>query len=304
MNTHAWDVVILTEDRYLAPDPSDWYQAQILTEDGLLSQALTARGLQVGRASWSDPEFAWRDTRSALFRSTWDYFEHFDRFSLWLESTAVQTRLFNPATLIRWNLDKRYLLDLAEAGTPIVPTCLAPVGEIRSLGEIMDEAGWDEVVFKPVVSGAARLTFRVGRDTLAAHQALFARCTAAETMMVQPFQSAVLGEGELSLIVIEGRTTHAIRKTAATGDFRVQDDHGGTVHPHLPGGDECAFAEAAVAACPSLPLYARVDFVRTPGGGFYLMELELIEPELFFRFHPPAAQALADALVKRLAGGD
>lgn len=303
MSTHSWDVVILTEDRYLDPDLHDWYQAQIRNEDGLVSRALTERGLRVGRASWSDPDFPWRHTRSAVFRSTWDYFDRFDRFAPWLEAAAQQTRLFNPAELIRWNLDKHYLLDLSSAGIRIVPTRYVAAGGTDSLGGIMDDAGWDEIVFKPIVSGAARLTYRVDRHTLAAHEALFLRCTSAEAMMVQPFQPAVLGEGELSLIVIEGRTTHAIRKTAAAGDFRVQDDHGGTVHAHHPGDDERAFAEAAVAACPALPLYARVDFVRAPDGGLCLMELELIEPELFFRFHPPAAAALAEALHERLNDG-
>ena len=120
--------------------------------------------------------------------------------------------------------------------------------------------------------------------------------------VLPPGSSALVvsAEGELSLIVIDGRTTHAIRKTARAGDFRVQDDHGGTVHPHVPAADERAFAEAAVAACPSCPLSARVDFVRDPAGGFRLMELELVEPELFFRFHPPAAQALASALAEKL----
>ena len=155
-----------------------------------------------------------------------------------------------------------------------------------------------------MVSGAARLTYRVSLATLAVHEAIFARCLAAEAMMVQAFQPAILAEGELSLIVIEGRATHAIRKTAASGDFRVQDDHGGKVHAHRPTGEEAAFAEAAVAAVPNLPLYARVDFVRDCEGGLRLMELELIEPELFFRFHPPAAERLADALLRRLAESD
>jgi len=300
MKNHAPDVVILTEDRYLELDTSDWYQAQIATEDGLVAQALEARGLSVGRVSWSDPAFRWNEPRAALFRSTWDYFHRFAEFSPWLDTAAAHTRLFNPAELVRWNLDKRYLRALAREGVNVVPTRYADVGERHTLAAIMDAEAWEEVVFKPVVSGAARLTYRVGRDTLDAHEAVFARCLADEAMMVQSFEPAVLGEGELSLIVIEGRTTHAIRKTAAAGDFRVQDDHGGSVHAHQPGADERAFAEAAVAACPSLPLYARVDFVRAGEGGFRLMELELIEPELFFRFYPPAADALADALMQRL----
>ena len=115
MSAPAWDVVILTEDRYLKPDPADWYQAQIQTEDGLLAQACANRGLSVSRASWSDPAFPWEKARCALFRSTWDYFARIDEFGPWLERVAARTRLYNPAALIRWNLDKRYLAELAEA---------------------------------------------------------------------------------------------------------------------------------------------------------------------------------------------
>ncbi|TVT76282.1 MAG: hypothetical protein FHP92_09690 [Denitromonas halophila] len=295
------DVIILTEDRYTTPDPRDWYQQQIATEDGLVADALRARGQRVERRSWADPDMHWRDTRCALFRSTWDYFDRFDAFNRWFDRAAAQTRFFNDAATLRWNMDKRYLAELRAAGVAIVPTVYVDRGEATRLANILAAQGWPEAVFKPVVSGAARLTYRINTDNAAAHEALFADCVAAEAMMVQAFEPAIVSDGELSLIVIDGLTTHAIRKTAKVGDFRVQDDHGGTVHAHAPADDERAFAEAAVRACATLPLYARVDFVRRGPNDFRLMELELVEPELFFRFHPPAADALAEAIIKRLA---
>ena len=300
MTAPAIDVLILTEERYRDPDPADWYQAQIAREEGLLAEALAARGLAAARRPWSDPTVDWRRCRSALFRSTWDYFDRFVEFSPWLERVSACTRLFNHAGLIRWNIDKRYLGELAEKGVAIVPTRFVERGEAAPLADVMDARGWAEAVFKPVVSGAARLTHRVRRERLGEHEALFARCVAAEAMMVQAFEPAILDEGELSLVVIAGRTTHAVRKTPRAGDFRVQDDHGGSVQPHQASAAERAFAEAAVAACPSPPLYARVDMVRGADGDLRLMELELVEPELFFRFHPPAAQALAAAIATAL----
>lgn len=295
------DVTILTDDRYVTPDTTDWYQRQIATEDGLVAEAMRARGLSVARRSWSDPAMDWRDTRCALFRSTWDYFERFAEFRPWFEAVSGQTRLFNDAATLRWNMDKRYLADLARAGVAGVPTVYVERGATSTLAGILAAQGWTEAVFKPVVSGAARLTYRVGAADLSAHEAIFAACVAAEAMMVQAFEPAIVSSGELSLIVIDGVATHAIRKTAKAGDFRVQDDHGGTVHAHVAAADERAFAEAAVRACPTLPLYARVDFVRRAPGDFRLMELELVEPELFFRFAPEAADALAEALARRLA---
>ncbi|KAA3655019.1 MAG: hypothetical protein DWQ11_02375 [Proteobacteria bacterium] len=294
------DVVILTEDRYATPNPANWYERQIATEDGLVADALRSHGLQVERRSWADPDMDWRDTRCALFRSTWDYFDRFAAFSRWFDQAAAQTRFFNDAATLRWNMDKRYLAALREAGVAIVPTVYVACGATTTLGDILAAQGWPEAVFKPVVSGAARLTYRVDRANAAAHEAIFATCVAAEAMMVQAFEPAIVSDGELSLIVIDGVTTHAIRKTAKAGDFRVQDDHGGTVHAHTPDDAERAFAEAAVRACPELPVYARVDFVRRGPGDYRLMELELLEPELFFRFHPPAAGALAEAIVRRL----
>lgn len=300
MHAKPIDVVILTEDRYVRPDRDDWYQAQIAHEEGLVASALAGLGLHVERRSWSDADMDWTQCRSALFRSTWDYFDRFAEFAPWLDRVSGETQLFNDAALIRWNVDKHYLADLAAKGVAAVPTRFVERGESTSLAEIMAAEGWDEIVFKPAVSGAARLTFRVSGASLVQHEPVFARCVAEEAMMVQRFEPAILADGELSLIVIAGRTTHAIRKTARAGDFRVQDDHGGTVHPHAPDAAQCAFAEAAVAACPAQPLYARVDFVRAQEGGYRLMELELVEPELFFRFHPPAAEALAQGLAEKL----
>ena len=157
-----------------------------------------------------------------------------------------------------------------------------------------------EAILKPAVSGAARHTYRLNAANLDAHEAVLLELLREEAMMLQPFRSSLLTQGELSLIVVGGRCTHAVRKIAKAGDFRVQDDHGGTVHPHTPAADEIAFAESAVAACPQAPLYARVDAVRDAAGALSLMELELVEPELFFRFHPPAADALAAAIAERL----
>lgn len=294
------DVVILTEDRYLTLDATDVYQRNIATEEMLVADALRARGLQVARRSWSDPSIDWETVRCALFRSTWDYFHRFTEFSAWLTRVSKRTRLFNPAPLLRWNIDKHYLTELTAQGVTIVPSAFVERGETTPLTAVMTQHGWHEVVFKPVVSGAARLTYRVDRASVTAHEAVFADCVANEAMMVQRFEPAILDAGELSLIVIDGHTTHAVRKIAKAGDFRVQDDHGGTVHAHTPSAAERAFAESAVRACPALPLYARVDFVRAADGDLRLMELELVEPELFFRFHPPAAEALADAIARQL----
>ncbi|MFC4160512.1 ATP-grasp domain-containing protein [Chitinimonas lacunae] len=295
----ALDVAILTDRRLLNPPLDEPYGCQVLLEEAWLLHHLKRLGLSAARVAWDDPQHDWSNTGTALFRSTWDYFERYDEFSPWLENVARILPLQNRYDLLSWNLDKRYLRDLAEQGVAIVPTLYLERGSTADLAMLAARLGCHELVIKPVVSGSARLTFR---GTPALLQAQLDSCLVSEAMMVQPFMPTVLEQGELSLMVIDGRFSHAIRKTPAPGDFRVQDDHGGIVHPYFPSPAEIEFAERAVAACPVLPLYARVDLVED-GDRLRIMELELVEPELFFRFRPQAAEALAQGLAKRLGRG-
>ena len=295
-----YDVAVLTESRYLAANEADWYTRQVHAEDGLVMQALERQGLRVTRRDWADPAHDWQDTRSVLFRTTWDYFHRFGEFSPWLDQVSRNARLFNEAALIRWNLDKHYLGDLARAGVNVVPTAYVERGDPRSLAHVVAETGWDELILKPAISGAARHTYRFSADEAAVHECTFGELVEQEAMMLQPFQHQVLEQGETSLMVLDGHVTHAIRKTPKSGDFRVQDDWGGTVHPHVPSAEETAFAEAAVRAVPFDVLYARVDAIRDNSGRLAIMELEMIEPELFFRFAPAAADVLAAGLARRL----
>jgi len=295
-----YDIVILTDERYEAPDEGHWYVAQLLGEERLLQTGLEARGFRVRRVAWSNPDFDWRRTRAAVIRSTWDYFERFPEFCAWMDRVATQTQLINSQSLVRWNVDKHYLRDLAARGVRVPPTRFTEPGEVTTLREAVAASGWDEVILKPAVSGAARHTYRLNAGNLDEHETLFRGLVASEAMILQPFLGSVLADGEISLIVIEGHCTHAVRKIAKPGDFRVQDDHGGSVHPHTASAEEIAFAEHAVAVCPEPPHYARVDAVRDDTGALSLMELELVEPELFLRFHPPAAAALAAAIAERL----
>ncbi|TNE87304.1 MAG: hypothetical protein EP330_18985 [Deltaproteobacteria bacterium] len=290
------DVIVLTEARYVSRDSApatvpDWYLEQVLREDARVVDALRARGLSVERRAWDDPAVLSGRVRSLLFRTTWDYFERWPEFSAWLEVAAERAELLNPEALIHWNLDKHYLEDLDGQGVTVVPTRWASRG-VHDLEALA--SGWDEVVVKPAISGAGRDTFRV-RLPDREGESRFRRLVEAEDVLVQPFLPAILSEGEVSVVVIGGAVTHAVRKVAAAGEFRVQDDHGGTVQAHVPTPAEAALAKAAVAACDPCPLYARVDMVSMDGEPA-IMELELVEPELFFRFGEHAGDALAKAV--------
>lgn len=292
-----YDLILLTEARYENPVEPDWYKQQILLEDSLLMAALEHRGLKARRVDWARKDFDWSSARFAMFRTTWDYFHRFAEFSEWLERVSEQTTLINPLELVRWNMDKHYLRDLDKRGVRITPTRFVEAGEAITLAELHAETGWEKTVLKPAVSGAGRHTYRLDGSNLAAHEPIFRELLAKEAMMLQPFQEKVITEGEKALMVMGGQFTHAVLKTAKPGEFRVQDDFGGTVHPYTPTPEEIRFAESAFAVCYPQPLYGRVDLITDNEGRLAVVELELIEPELWFRFHPPAAGVLADALL-------
>ena len=236
-----------------------------------------------------------------MFRTTWDYYGQIDAFTAWLGRADRLTRLCNPAALVRWNLDKHYLRDLAARGVPVVPTRFLECGQQQAIDQLLAETGWPEAVIKPCVSGGARHTYRVDRANAAAVQRVIDPLLAREAFMLQPFVTDVVDTGEDTLVAIAGRVTHGLRKRAKPGDFRVQDDHGGTVHQLAPSTEQVAVAEQALAACGTVPAYGRVDLVRLDDGSLAVMELELVEPELWLRLHPPAAEAMALAIAAGIA---
>jgi len=296
-----YDVTILTDARFIKPKKRNEYINNVITEDHLVLEALEALGCKTTRVAWSDASFDWSKTKLALFRTTWDYAEKFTAFSDWLIRVSVATQLVNDYETIVWNLDKHYLTDLKEAGVNVVETYFIEPGDTRTLKELHDMLGWTNTVLKPAISAAAKDTFRLSEDTLERHEAHYARLIKDEAMMLQPFQEDVLKRGELSLMVIGGEYTHAVLKVAKPGDFRVQDDFGGSVHDYTPTQAEIDLALAAVNACESRPLYARVDIVNDNDGWPAVSELELVEPEMWFRKNHTAAKKLAEKVQELVA---
>ncbi len=294
----TYDITLLTDARYVLPQPGNWYVENIHRDDAILRAALERRGLKVHRTHWDNPDFDWTRTRFALFRTTWDCFERFEEFSEWLKTTDSQTTFINPSHFIRWNWDKHYLADLAKKGINIPPTIFIETGDARSLQQIATASGWTEFVLKPAISSTARHTYRFDQAHLPEFEAIFQELIASEAMLLQEFQHNVPLQGEITLMMMAGQFTHAVRKRPKSGDFRVQDDFGGTVEDYLPSAEEIAFAENVLRACPEMPLYARVDAIWDNQGRISVSELEAFEPELWFRRFPEAAEVLADAIQK------
>jgi len=294
------DVTLLTDSRYVNPPKVNWYIQNILNDDKLVQEALEKRGLTVARTNWDDPHFGWTHTRCVVFRTTWDYFDRFAEFSNWLNNVSKQTQLINPIETIRWNIDKHYLQELAEKGINIPPTLFIEKGDLRSLSEITAATTWSNFILKPAVSGAARHTYKFNNTTVAEYQEIFADLIAEESMLLQEFQKNILSKGEVALMVFGGKFSHAVLKRARPGDFRVQDDFGGTVHPHKATEEEIQFAEMVVKHVSPLPAYARVDVIWDNADRLCVSELELIEPELWFRKYPAAEEMMADAIMAEM----
>jgi len=262
-----------------------------------LIPALTRAGAEVEAPGWSDGRVDWSSFDVTMLSSTWDYHEREQEFRAWLRSTAAVTRLHNPLPVVEWNLDKRYLRELEAAGVPTIPTIWGePGAEAAAAAEIADR-GWDDLIVKPVVDLGARNLVRVGAGVAEEMLARFGTAT-----MIQPYLPSVAADGEVSHVYVEGELTHALRKRAARGDFRIQPQYGG-VHEATPATAEATeVAVAALTAAPvDRPLYARVDLVTLDDGSSALIELELIEPALYLDVEPQSADRLARALLAAAA---
>ncbi len=274
--------------------------ALAVADDQALAAALAQRGIRSQRVAWSDPSVDWAAFEGVVLRAAWDYLDDLPAFEAWLAHPALATRLINTAPLLQWNLDKRYLLTLAQQGLPVVPTCYRPAGPGFNLAAFCQDAGWNEVVVKPAVSASGMDTYRLKADDHSLDAELGA-LSAERALLVQPFLPGVLARGEVSIMVMVGEPTHAVRKRARDGEFRVQSNHGGSVEAYQPTEAEWHFARQVVAGSPQRPAYARVDFVQSEDGPL-LMELELLEPDLFLRLSPAGTSAFAAAIAATVSG--
>jgi glutathione synthase/RimK-type ligase-like ATP-grasp enzyme len=295
----AFNITLLTCPDYENPTNTTEYVQNVLLEDRLIAEARKTKGLRVYRTSWDNPTFDWATTEVAVVRTTWDYFNRPKEFAAWLSKVSHLTRLVNPIETLRWNMDKHYLQDLANRGVNIVPTTFIEIGETQTLQQLVAETGWTKVIIKPAISGAARHTYKMTVEQVPAHEAIFKQLIAEEAMLLQPFMDTVETYGEVSHMVFGGKYSHSVLKRAKAGDFRVQDDHGGTVYAYEASEADIQYAEMATAKCSPVPVYARVDVMWDANDELALVELELIEPELWMRKCPQSAQLFADAIVAK-----
>ena len=270
------------------------HQPALTTSDELLAAHLGSLGATVAVVSWDEVAPAELAGVTICLRSTWDYHKRVSEFRDWIGALHAQrVTLVNPAETVLWNMDKAYLLWLAARGIAIPDTQWIAPGESFDVPRLLASAGWDRAVLKPRISATAYGTHLVSAATTLDHDERLALSRAGA--LLQAFVPEIQSDGEMSLVFIDGSFSHAVRKRPSPGDFRVQHEFGGTVAASVASEAMQAFSARVLATIPVPWTYARVDLVDTPRGPL-LMELELIEPDLFFGPGNDGAQRLAAAL--------
>lgn len=265
--------------------------------DQLLEAPLQSYGWQVDTVPWQSPTVNWNDYEVVILRSCWDYQHYPEQFLAVLERIEQsRAQLHNSLAIVRWNFAKRYLRELEQQGIPIVPTQWLPHGlELAQLYASFTDWQTPEVILKPQVSATAEDTFRLTLANLPQQVEYLSTLFQQRPAMLQLFLSNIVTEGEYSLFYFAGQYSHTILKTPQQGDFRVQEEHGGLLNSVQPELRLQQLSEQVLQQLPEAVLYARLDWVRHDAD-FALMEVELIEPSLYFNMDAHAAQRFAQAL--------
>jgi len=277
--------------------------SNVLDEDKILSEILGDLGLVFKFEIWSDSSVQWGTYSHLLIKSPWDYFDRYTEFLDWCQRiNKLGIPVFNDIETILWNSDKRYLEEVQKQGFQIVPTHFLSKQQTFDLEEYFDSFQTNHLVFKPTVSGGAKNTIKLDRETWISKKEEMIGLMATEDFMVQPFVNQIVEEGEYSYLYFNGKFSHAVLKSAKKGDFRVQHFFGGNISKVLPKTEDLDCLQRLVDAFAKNCLYARVDGVWIEGV-FYLMELELIEPYLFLFMEEQAIFNYKTAIKEKLSLG-
>lgn len=265
--------------------------------DYLVRDILHQRGIRVDEVSWRDHHADWDAYRLVVIRSPWDYQQSCSQFrDVLARIDASRANLQNPLKVVRWNVEKTYLRDLQNSGVTIVPTAWLQSPTVAELSHLFQQLNAEQVVVKPFIGAGATDTFWLNSDSspelLQSIEVLYQ----GRLALAQPFIESVLSYGEISLTFFGGEYSHTVLKTPKTGDFRVQEEHGGIIQRIDPDPETIAFARKSLAAVESDLLYARVDLVFLENQQPAIMELELIEPSLYLSYDAESPSRFADAI--------
>ena len=270
------------------------------TYDKLLFEPMKKIGWMAEEISWKNEEVNWNDYNSVIVRSTWDYQNDSEKFLNVLEKINNSSAyLENNLDLMRWNMNKNYLYDLENKGIRIVETIWEKSFNPNTAFQYFDKLKSDEIIIKPNISANADNTFRLTREKLIEKLPDLEKIFADREFMVQPFMQNIVDEGEYSLFFFNGEFSHCVLKRPKEKDFRVQEEHGGKFKSVVPSEQQKTIGKNIIDKLAVLPLYGRTDLVRTADNDFALMELELIEPSLYFNMDSESPTRFANAFAER-----
>lgn len=270
--------------------------------DYLLDKPLNDLAWSVEHVSWHKKDVNWNQYSAVVIRSTWDYQDDVDTFmQVLLEIENSSAILLNSMQTVQWNINKNYLREVEEKGAVTIPTLWLEKFDFNLIAEYFNHFKTEQIVIKPTISANSDNTFWLKKESFNKQKNLLEESLVNRQLMVQPFIPAIIEQGEYSLFYFAGTYSHCILKTPKAGDFRVQEEHGGILKSINPNQKMLRVAQTALETTPEKVLYARIDLVEHDGE-YMLMEIELIEPSLYFEFDKKAAFRFSQALDQWVKG--
>ena len=249
-------------------------------------------GMQLIEVCWDSQDADWGAFDVVVIGTTWDYWDRNEQFLQTLETIESKTRLYNSASMARWNSNKKYLRELESCGAKLIPTRWIETPTAENVESAFEELKCDDLIVKLQVGAGADGQHRLKRGESIPKL--------DRPMMAQPFLPSIQSEGEMSLVYIDAQFSHALIKRPVDGDYRIQSSYGGTEEAIRPSAEDLLMADKVLRALDEVPLYARVDMLRGESGELYLMELELIEPYLYPVQGSNLGRRMAEAVKLRL----
>ena len=263
--------------------------------DDLLVEPLIDLGWECEFVPWDSSSINWDDFDAVIIRSTWDYQQKEKLFFNILKSIETSTAiLYNSLDAVKWNINKRYLLDLKEKNISIIPTKLYNKFDFETVSRLFSFFNKNRLIIKPCVSANADDTFILEHSKMKSLKPVLENTFYQKDFLIQPFIESIKSEGEYSLIYFGNTLSHVLLKTPKSGDFRVQEEHGGILSAiKKPEDLLIKFGNKVIRSIPYQCLYSRIDIVRN-NDNYFLMEVELIEPSLYFNMDAKSPQLFAE----------
>jgi glutathione synthase/RimK-type ligase-like ATP-grasp enzyme len=277
-------------------------------ESIFLKEALGKRGIDANIVRWEDPDIDWSDADLVISRTTSSYLFDLENFFRWTEKVEETTTLWNSSRVMKWNHHKRYIMELQEKGIPVPETILIHQNTGKPFKKILDEIPWADFVLKPCIGAGSCGLKRFQKDShdLETHYLNLNRYgfqieypglgsldfTPCDTL-VQPYLPEVIDNGEASLIYYGGKFSHSVIKKVKQGDYRAHPDWGAEVLLYDPTVEEIEVGHRVLDAVGHPVHFARLDMIPSDNGP-YVIEIELIDPMMFFNHQPETADNYAD----------